>query len=104
MMNNGLMNTHPTGHKAQANLTRSKQRSFITEEPTRAAFNRRFALYKAGFTQRDLAADLQISPEMVSMAINNRCSSRTVATRLAELTGLSLKTLWPCGKYQEHAQ
>lgn len=103
-MNNGLMTAHQTGSKAQANLARSKQRSFIAEEPTRAAFNRRFALYKAGFTQRDLAADLQVSPEVVSMTINDRTTSKTVANRLAELTGETLSSLWPCGKYQEHAQ
>lgn len=102
-MNNGLMDAHPMGSKAQANLNRSKQHDFIND-PKRAAFNRRFELYRVGYTQRDLAADLRVSPEVVSMTINDRTTSKTVAMRLAELTGVSLNRLWPCGKYQEHAQ
>lgn len=104
-MNNGLMHSHSIGDKAHTaiKMKKQKQRDFIND-PTRAAFNRRFALYKVGLTQNDLAADLQVSPEVVSMTINDRTTSKTVANRLAELTGETLNSLWPCGKYQEHAQ
>ncbi len=99
-MNNGLINTHPVGRKAQANIALGRSRGHHTT-PSRQAFNRRFELYRAGYTQRDLAADLEVSPEIVSMVINDHKTSGRIAARMAELTGVSLERLWPCGKYDQ---
>lgn len=95
-MNNALMT------KASQNIEHLRQcQGKRPAKPTWAAHQRRRALYDIGFTQRDLAADLKVSPEAVSQCINNERSSRRIATRLAELTGHSLSQLWPCGRYAD---
>ncbi|EIJ33333.1 helix-turn-helix domain-containing protein [Thiothrix nivea] len=63
------------------------------------AIQRRFALYLAGKTQRDIAAELNISFPAVSQAINGYSTSRPVAEKLAEITGKPLHELWPDGRY-----
>lgn len=95
-MNNALMT------KASQNIEHLRQcQGKRPSKPSWAAHQRRMALYDIGFTQRDLAADLKVSPEAVSQCINNERSSRRIATRLAELTGYSLSQLWPCGRYTD---
>lgn len=95
-MNNALMT------KARQNIEHLRQcQGKRPPTPTWAAHQRRMALYNMGLTQRDLAADLKVSPEAVSQCINNERSSRRIATRLAELTGHSLSQLWPCGRYAD---
>lgn len=63
------------------------------------AINRRFALYRAGMNQTDIANRLQISKAAVSQTINNIKTSRPVAQEIAAITGLPLHELWPDGKY-----
>lgn len=95
-MNNALM------IKASQNIEHLRQsKPKRPPNPTWAAHQRRQALYDQHLTQRDLAADLGISPEAVSQCMNDERTSRRIATRLAELTGRSLSELWPCGKYAE---
>jgi transcriptional regulator with XRE-family HTH domain len=61
--------------------------------------DRCWALAQAGMTQRQLAERLNLSRPTVSQALNDERTSYNVATGLAEVTGLSLNRLWPCGKY-----
>jgi hypothetical protein len=61
--------------------------------------DRQWALSECGITQRQVAADLQVSEEAVHMVLFDKAASYNVASKIAEVTGLTLNRLWPCGKY-----
>lgn len=61
--------------------------------------DRIWALSVAGFTQKDIADMLGIKLPSVNAVIHDIDKSINVATKVAEVTGLSLKCLWPCGRY-----
>lgn len=56
------------------------------------------AIRMKGTTPSAIADDLEISRTTVSHVIRGTGTSERVAQRIAEVTGLSLKELWP-GKY-----
>jgi len=60
------------------------------------------AIEKAGTTQAAIARQLGVGPVMVWQVIHGRSVSRPVADAIADITGLSLKKLWP-GVYEDKA-
>lgn len=63
--------------------------------------DRTWALAESGSSQRQVADLLDISFEAVSQCIHGRLTSYNIATKIAEVTGLTLARLWPCGKYAQ---
>jgi lambda repressor-like predicted transcriptional regulator len=53
------------------------------------------ALRLNGFSQVDIARELDIKPNTVSMVINGRSRSEKIEKRIAEATRLPLAKLWP---------
>ncbi len=66
-------------------------------QPTPA--DRIWALSLAGVSQRQLAQELDVSIEAVSRVFHDKSASYNIASKIAAVTGLTLKRLWPCGKY-----
>jgi len=61
--------------------------------------DRMWALSMAGVTQSELADELGITQAVISRVLRDDATSYNVAAALAEVTGLTLNRLWPCGKY-----
>lgn len=68
------------------------------------AINRRFALYRTGKTQRELATEMNVSQAAISGAISGLYTSAPVALRLAQVTGISINELFPDGRYSHIEQ
>jgi DNA-binding XRE family transcriptional regulator len=66
-------------------------------QPTPA--DRAWALAECGVTQRQIAAELDVSKVTVHQVLFDKATSYNIASAIAERTGLTLKRLWPCGKY-----
>lgn len=65
--------------------------------------DRVWALGLVGSSQAAIAEALSVSRTTVNKIIHDQEVSANVATKVAEVTGLSLKRLWPCGKYSAAA-
>lgn len=76
-----------------------KKRRKQAVKPEITTVERRFALYRAGKTQRDLARELNVSPAAVSGVISGLYTSAQIAKRLSEITGIELTQLYPDGRY-----
>jgi len=79
--------------------TRAKLEKIFDGESPVTGTDRIWALSTVGWTQRELASVLGLSRPVVHRAIHNVESNSNVATKLSEITGLTLKRLWPCGRY-----
>jgi|GEM_PF-1453840 len=53
------------------------------------------AMRIAGITPAMLADELEVSRSTVSQVMNGRSTSARIQARIAEITGLSVNTLWP---------
>ena len=81
--------------------TREKlYRIFDGVGPVTAA-DRMWALSMVDSSQAELADLLGVTRQTVSDVLHDKCTSYNVATKLAEVTGLTLARLWPCGKYSQ---
>lgn len=60
------------------------------------------AIRKTGSNQAEIAARLGLTEAAVSLVIHSRSKSRRIADAIADITGLSLKKLWP-GVYEDKA-
>lgn len=60
------------------------------------------AIEKKGATQAAIAREFGRSPMAVWNVIHGRTKSRKIADRIAEITGLPLRKLWP-GVYEDKA-
>lgn len=61
--------------------------------------DRVYALQLYGYSQSELARLLGIRQQSVSDALFDRVTSYNVASKLAEITRIPLRRLWPCGRY-----
>ncbi len=61
--------------------------------------DRAWALSESGVSQMALAKKLGVSFEAVHRVIYDKSASYNIASKIAAVTGLTLKRLWPCGKY-----
>ncbi len=57
------------------------------------------ALYKAGSTVKQIAADLGVNQSAVSMVIHGNTKSFNIASRISVVTGIPVNKLWPNGAY-----
>ena len=55
-------------------------------------------LARAGYTQRKVARELEVTPTMVNYVIKSRFKNRMIADFIAHKTGLTLDQMWP-GSY-----
>ena len=53
------------------------------------------AIRMQGITPAAIADELQVSRSMVSLVVNGSAKSARIANRIAEITGLTVATLWP---------
>ncbi len=58
-----------------------------------------YRLRTLGWTQSNLARELNVSSGMVNNVIHNRVTCHRVAVRIAELLNLPMQVLWP-GRYE----
>ena len=61
--------------------------------------DRSWALAQVGSSQAQIADALGVYRTAVSLVINDHEASYNIASKIAEITGLPLNRLWPCGKY-----
>lgn len=80
--------------------TRDKLHRIFDGSPVTAA-DRSWALSLAGTSQAELAEKIAVSRAAVSRVLHDQDTSYKVATAVAEATGLTLKRLWPCGRYDK---
>lgn len=58
------------------------------------------ALRFAGWKQSELAADLGVHHTAVYRVLHGKTKSYKIASRLADITGVSLSRLYPDGRYE----
>jgi len=61
--------------------------------------DRVYALQLYGYSQAEFARLLGVRQQSVSDALFDRVRSYNVASKLAEVTHIPLRRLWPCGRY-----
>jgi hypothetical protein len=86
--------------RAMNSTTRLKKLHLLFDgrrQPTPS--DRLWALAECGITQRQIARELKLSKVTVHQVLFDKATSYNIASAVAEKTGLSLKRLWPCGKY-----
>ena len=71
---------------------------FDGDKPITGA-DRCWALVLAGTSQAELAEKIGVSRPAMCDVLHNERTSYNIASAVAEATGLTLKRLWPCGKY-----
>ena len=54
-----------------------------------------YRLRRLGFTQSDIAREMEVSQSVVSNTIRGRVTCHRVASRVAALLGQDVQTLWP---------
>lgn len=69
--------------------------SSIVNRPSMHPEDIKAALRKKGSSQTDVARRLQVSQATVHLVIHGRGTSKRVASEIAEITGVPLKTLFP---------
>ena len=62
--------------------------------------DRAYALKVAGYTQRQIATGLGVTPETVHQVLHDRITSRRVANYVSDAIGLPTDTVWPSGRYR----
>lgn len=60
------------------------------------------ALKKADSSVSQIAVDLGVTLPTVSTVIHGKCTSRRVAARISQVTGIPMTRLWP-GRYPDMA-
>ncbi|MDI3260065.1 MAG: helix-turn-helix domain-containing protein [Sinobacteraceae bacterium] len=63
----------------------------------------RIALLRAGYTQSRVARELGLHPNTVQTVVSGAGTSRRVAKRISEVTGIPISKLWP-GRYSAPAR
>lgn len=81
------------------NHTTKKNLYFVFDGDPVTPIDRIWALGLAGSSQTEIAKDLGLTKATVYKTIHDIDSSYNVASKIAEVTGLTLNRLWPCGKY-----
>jgi len=79
--------------------TRAKLLKIFDGKTPVTGADRAWALSMVGSSQAQIAEALGISGPPVNQVIHDRIASYNIASKIAEVTGLSLNRLWPCGKY-----
>lgn len=78
--------------------TREKLYRIFDGSPVAGA-DRCWALAMVDTSQAELADKIGVTRAAVSQVLHDQYTSFNIATAVAAATGLTLKRLWPCGKY-----
>jgi lambda repressor-like predicted transcriptional regulator len=81
------------------NSTRKKLLAVFDGSRTITGADRCWALVIAGTSQAALADKIGVSRPAMCDVLHDQRTSYNIASAVAEATGLTLKRLWPCGKY-----
>lgn len=73
------------------------ERLFASPQITRQ--DRVYALLSSGYSQRQMADELGVTKAAVCQTLSGTMTSKHIAQRLSEITGVPLHQLYPDGRY-----